>query len=999
MLTKGLGVTVAENKSSKPSNKNGLYSMRSTAAAKELHQRYKDILEPLSLFTPRSIEDGEFPVLQLERPVTPIDKSVKLAPTSLADLCQMIQRRIAAKSEVTTVSIETQQALGGMIIADVKLHWEDIELCPYDITLTNMENKELSRRIITHIITVCEQLFLHYLHMVDIVRQRSVFTDDANLSRLKAQLALDCTKFLNISAIKRHIAKDIKALRKSTDNDDEPSDTEILGKHKHMVHKSMSPEAPFTFKHFFNLSRPKKVPKPKPQTIETDLQEINERMPHLDLEQVYNVLPHKVESAGDHRQMQIVAVRTLNLPKQQSEEQISTKYQQPVYQIYQMNWRSHTNLNPLKALPKQLGIFRCNSSSEGTFLRSYHRKTEAKGNEQKLLSIADDLNKLLQTSTVDQGDHPDPEATLPPLIQALTYDKTSEIKKHKREKMLRDIEKEEEREKLKWRLHLQEPEHAQPATVNIKVSKKMIAQTADVRVSDRRFIDSVYLQIYPTVYNHFVGEIDLEMATMLDKNLSFGEELHDIYKELLKDMSKDYLLYDQDPIVTPTAVGVDLSGCFASSTLSRRKNERVINPELEALEFEYVTERYLLMKKELEENYFQPKDQRQKAVSMLESDVNLNDYLKYAFTQESDYLGVVFHFYDSEDEKNEEIKALIARELELKREEDKELEKIRLIKEEFVTGTWNVNTVMFGGLGKDPLPEEDSDADFEGSGYCRRLMSIYQKMIGALGNLPVTLLTMAQSMEKSSSNLCRGFSQSMETIWFNMDRVISSMTTTTAPTMMEPLLTAWKLRLLALRASVDREQAEIQKLLGRAPDIEDIAHLQSRLQRIWTTLHVPDWERLDMAIKYNSNKHRAHVSKVLEAWEKAVQLIKQRECILSKLEDFERFASNPNRFFVKGYWGTSAARLKESKERDKLHSDISQIESTLSKILKKIKNNFEDIVTYKGRPYLEKMQRDKVEMLFWLQQERRKCILQRVSAERPITPKHTSLQSCALADL
>ncbi|XP_072097583.1 coiled-coil domain-containing protein 87-like [Mobula birostris] len=186
--------------------------------------------------------------------------------------------------------------------------------------------------------------------------------------------------------------------------------------------------------------------------------------------------------------------------------------------------------------------------------------------------------------------------------------------------------------------------------------------------------------------------------------------------------------------------------------------------------------------------------------------------------------------------------------------------------------------------------------------------------------------------------------------------------------------------------------------LGKSPDIEDIDHLQNRLQRIWILLHVPDRERLDMAIKYSSQKHRAQVSKALDIWEKAVQLIQERECILSKLEHFEQFASNPNRFFEKGYAGTSVMRLKESKKRDKFYSDLSQIENPLSKILKKIKDNFEDVVTFKGRPYVEKMKRDKVEMLYWLQQERRKCILQRIAASKPISSENSGFQSCFLAD-
>ncbi|XP_069763521.1 coiled-coil domain-containing protein 87-like [Narcine bancroftii] len=154
-----------------------------------------------------------------------------------------------------------------------------------------------------------------------------------------------------------------------------------------------------------------------------------------------------------------------------------------------------------------------------------------------------------------------------------------------------------------------------------------------------------------------------------------------------------------------------------------------------------------------------------------------------------------------------------------------------------------------------------------------------------------------------------------------------------------------------------------------------------------------------MAIKYSSQKYRAHFAKALDAWENAVQLIQERECILSKLEHFEHFASDPNRFFDKGYKGTSTMRLNECKKRDKFYTDLSRIENHLSKVLKKIKDYFGDVVTFKGRPYLEKMQRDKVEMLYWLQQERRKCVLQRISPNKPVAPKYSAFQSCTIADL
>jgi hypothetical protein len=39
------------------------------------------------------------------------------------------------------------------------------------------------------------------------------------------------------------------------------------------------------------------------------------------------------------------------------------------------------------------------------------------------------------------------------------------------------------------------------------------------------------------------------------------------------------------------------------------------------------------------------------------STVNTDDYMKYLCSQQSDYVGYIFHFYDSEDEDDEESHA------------------------------------------------------------------------------------------------------------------------------------------------------------------------------------------------------------------------------------------------------------------------------------------------------------------------------------------------------
>ncbi|XP_051544052.1 coiled-coil domain-containing protein 87-like [Myxocyprinus asiaticus] len=63
--------------------------------------------------------------------------------------------------------------------------------------------------------------------------------------------------------------------------------------------------------------------------------------------------------------------------------------------------------------------------------------------------------------------------------------------------------------------------------------------------------------------------------------------------------------------------------------------------------------------------------------------------------------------------------------------------------------------------------------------------------------------------------------------------------------------------------------------------------------------------------------------------------------------------------------------MEEASQREKLKTQISAVNKELSEITGHITTRFNDIITYKGRPYCEKMHWDCIEMLYWLQQERR----------------------------
>ena len=61
-----------------------------------------------------------------------------------------------------------------------------------------------------------------------------------------------------------------------------------------------------------------------------------------------------------------------------------------------------------------------------------------------------------------------------------------------------------------------------------------------------------------------------------------------------------------------------------------------------------------------------------------------------------------------------------------------------------------------------------------------------------------------------------------------------------------------------------------------------------------------DSAKLDMAIKYCTEEYADKLIPALIDWEKATDLIIEREKYIYELENFERTASDPNRFFLKG---------------------------------------------------------------------------------------------------
>ncbi|XP_051546470.1 coiled-coil domain-containing protein 87 [Myxocyprinus asiaticus] len=838
--------------------------------SKEVQQHFKNILRPHSLLIhPDMMKDRAKEV----RSESSAYEKNKTTPTSLSELCKLLEERISQNSQLYSICHEDQQALTAVLISELGMIWHDLKIPPVDITLTQDENVQLHHQTFSEVLDICEQLFLHYLHLMDTLKRRGVFSDYANRSRLAAQLASDCTNLLNVRSIRSRIVPGIKATRRPSAATQRERQQGTL-----QTHSLPCPRKHDLFLHAKHSMKRAMTGRPLEKTVEDELKEIEEKIGELDLQRVYDLLPYHMEpiTCKKHNQRMACSGSTASVPSIPKQEK--DPYQNRVVRM--KGCFSMPDLQ-METLLEELEIgMPCRPPSPLVLLL-----TEPTSSLEKHITPADDLRRLLQDYE-DVNNLSNCETDLPPLIKAPTGYGSRRLQKLKLR--LQEMMEEEE-EKKKSKVLFEKPPHPQGAVVSVAVSPQIIVQMTAARVSDRIFPETIKLSMYPPVYNDLTKEI--VSASVMDRNLvEESMEIKKVYEELSKSIPTKYFNFDEDPRIEPI-----LSN--AMCCLKRRINEKLMNPLLRRPNPYCISHRE---RTERAANRKRPMDVTTRAYrawfQWWKCQLSLDDYLNYISNQDSDYLSVLFHLYDSDDEEEERHKLAQLQKEERRRRHQERIHSMRKQKEEFLPGFWNVNTIGMGGLGKEPkLDEKNPDEKIQDVGE------------------------------------------------------------------------------------------------GPAAGLLDIDQMQARLEKVWNALYLPEGQRIDMAIKYSSQGYRDHLQEAIAAWEQAARLIQQRELLLFKLEEFERAASNPNRFFQQGYHGSSMARMEEASQRGKLNSQISDVDKGLSEIIGHITTHFNDIITYKGRPYCEKMRWDRIEMLYWLQQERRVQSLEMFVEGRMALPNCPSL--------
>ncbi|KAJ8262010.1 hypothetical protein GJAV_G00161060 [Gymnothorax javanicus] len=805
-------------------------------------QRYRSILGPLSLFTQNKHNKGK---VEVQCHITPELERQRIAPSALLELCKLVQCRIQAQAVFCSASHEDQQALVEALMLELGHIWHDLNALSSDPTLSQEENQQLYHQIFGEVIQLSVEIYLHSLQLLDTLRKRAAFSNQANLIRVRAQMAMACSRHLSIHVIKQNLTHKIKAMRGNSHRESKEQESpEMLYTPGRINSSPQSNSSGIKSGH-------------QRDTIENDLQEITDRIEALDSK----LICYLVSFPSDITNMKVTQCAAVNTHSDAGErDDITTSPRHKrmqgccsVPELHQHMLLKELQLERLASRPQTPLVLPAAAPSP--------KPTEP-------VDVAEDLRRLIaDRNPSEKMKLEEPKADLPPLIKAVIHHSSSKLQLHP--SVMEELlpRQQETKTVTGQKASKEESEQPQVAVVNVMPLPNSIYRTIASKVSDWVHTGSINTEIYPPkpVGNDLIEEIESSSEQRLDRNVFAREGITEAHQELSKTISRKHLNLNDDPKFKPAR----------NDTSFKRKRPCVINSKLKRPNLDNMTQR-----------------RRTKTKMYHERPMDITS----SENKELNYLGAVIHLQGNNDD--EDKNRLRLQEEETKKQKEK-VEALKSKKHEFVTGLWNVNSVMLGGLGKDPkLEDDDSSHD----------------------------TTLTSSKQKK-----------------------------------------WR-------------QGVVSELEMCSHPIEESEEdsLQMRLEKIWSVLCFPDGMRQDMALKYSSSAHLDQLELAIEEWEHTAQLIQQREASLAELEQFERDNSDPNRFFQQGYGGSSMARMDESKRRERLNSQITGLDKVLHKSLREIKDRFNDTVTYRGRPYGEKMRWDRIEMLFWLQQERREKAVERM---------------------
>jgi len=745
-------------------NSQGLYSFDNINKWENEAVEHFTQLQELSVFSndvikeapkvQKNIESDTDEIQTKERPVTPIDDSIENVPESFDVFAKHIRRRILPRKFWTHLKKQNQINMAAVILNEASSKWNAFCELADDPFMSRKLNVELKRRICVRMVEICEQLFLFHANRIILLDKRGVYSHATNLTRTYSKLMEDIHKFMNLYSIRRNVLSDLKedlidlykpgtvCRNKSIPRKIEP----VVA----VIPKLLSLEA---LRHSRRSSTKNK------QKTERDIREIQKHMKPLNFKShpLYKLIPKgRLVSTDAHKTKKTSSstISSMSCVDESLSSQIVSQDLKLVHHLALNKCPSMENLFSLKLLD-ELNLKKI-KDVDYYFNEETRRKRKRTVETKEVLHTCKSIDSSLhmvdwdsqlfksqessgyigpaKNKTVDDleyvmgrvghtsldSKHSKGEKSseeLPPLIEAITR---LEKQNHKVKLMKEEGEKLDKRliERTNYmRQSVVLPTCPQPPCIQVKMStknvdiaeKELIIRISDVAIPNNIELPKPKLVIQSPLYNIISGEISNEESKNLDKNLAINMELSEVLKEILDTTDDDYLLFDTDSIVVEAAVNVDLNEVLASHTLSMSPSKQIINEKLAIAVEQPVRMSMTKMPPHLHNKMVRDKNGMKDEGSWLnwwKKNISSDDYLKYLSTQETDYLNVIYHFYNNDDD-NEPVQE----EVQVQEKSQHEIENRKMLalrqkiiqkKTQQYKDMWNVNTVTLGGLGMVP---------------------------------------------------------------------------------------------------------------------------------------------------------------------------------------------------------------------------------------------------------------------------------------------------------
>ncbi|XP_004393929.1 PREDICTED: coiled-coil domain-containing protein 87 [Odobenus rosmarus divergens] len=657
----------------------------------ELQRFYHRLLGPLSLF-PRKVTRPES-----QKPLPPEVPMLLPLPVSrltVASLCSQVTKRLARSGLSVRVPTESRLRFTEVILDELKCSWREP---PTEPSLSHLNNQRLRKRLLAYVLLSSEQLFLRYLNLLKTMStRRGVFTESATLTRLTASLARDCTIFLTSPEVYRCLLADFLTLLKV--------EQAHGGMHKlrpvsptgafrlypipwlHSTSFAQVPSSNLNLNYLIQLSRPREF------LSEPELDPVKElkSIPQLKRKKPLQWL----SSMQKKRESNFSSAQIVSLPKYSVTPTSRAPSTSPRLPLYSQLQRGHSMPSLCKGwkLADELGLPPLPPRPLTPLVLVPESKTKLAGD-----TVAEDLKQMIKNMKLERTHYSPLDSGLPPLLGALTRRPAAAHRMQELQRMLKSLEEEEATGQ--WGLQcpksfLLQP---QPVTVTLKLRNQAVVQAAAVQISERNFLDSFHVDGAGVLYNHLAGELEPKLIEEMDIDCFVGNNIREVYKELMSRVSLDHFSFDQGPLVEPAA-NKDWSAFLSSAFLRQEKQYRIINPKLAGLYSQGA-------------NILQSCDKAASLTSLQASKgwekwsnkiswmnwwkttLSVDDYFKYLTSQETDFLHVIFQMY--EEEVPVETIAPVRKSLKIQYPppllEDEE--------PDFVPGEWDWNTVLGHSLG------------------------------------------------------------------------------------------------------------------------------------------------------------------------------------------------------------------------------------------------------------------------------------------------------------